>query len=46
MYTNFQIFLHSQTLVAEVTKVFIGKIRAKKLSNYKSQASITEQPKS
>jgi hypothetical protein len=28
-------------LVAKVTKVFIGKIRAKKLSNYKSQGSIT-----
>jgi hypothetical protein len=28
-------------LVAKVTKVFTCKIRAKKLSNYKSQASIT-----
>jgi hypothetical protein len=28
-------------LVAKVTKVFIAKTRAQKLSNYKSQASIT-----
>lgn len=38
---TFKIYLQSQTLVGKVTKVFIGKIRAKKLSNYKSQASIT-----
>jgi hypothetical protein len=28
-------------LVVKVTKVYIAKIRVKKLSNYKSQASIT-----
>lgn len=40
MYTNFQ-NLSPVSLVVKVTKVFIGKMRAKKLCNYKSQASIT-----
>jgi hypothetical protein len=38
---TFKFYVQSQTLIAKVTKVFIGKIRAKKLSNYKSQGSIT-----